>query len=198
MIGAPGLFRRLRGLTLIELMVVLAVAGTILFVAAPSLRDMILVQRLRATTNELITDLQFARAEAAARNEFVRFRFQQNSTLSCYVIFTADDNAKRCDCRNGPGAACSDAGTREVKTVSILKSSGVSLSIPAGQVSLFAFDHVTGGIWAIPADLGSYMLPGYRLDVSISGSRRLAASVIQSGRVARCAPAGSTMNEVAC
>jgi type IV fimbrial biogenesis protein FimT len=188
-----------RGITLIEAIVVVAIAAALITLVGPSFRDMILVQRLRAINAQLITDLQFARAEAAARNEFARFRFGQNAAQTCYVIYTSPDNALRCDCRNGAGGACTGlTGTREIKTVNIERSSGISLSIPASQVGSFAFDHITGGIYAIPTDLGSYILPLFRIDASIDASRKLSATVIQSGRMSKCAPSGSTIQEVAC
>lgn len=188
-----------RGITLIEAIVVVAIAAALITLVGPSFRDMILVQRLRSITAQLITDLQFARAEAAARNEFARFRYSQNATQTCYVIYTAPDNNQRCDCRNGAGNACTGlTGTREIKTVNLERSGGIVLTIPATQVGAFAFDHVTGGIYAIPTDLGSYMLPQYRIDAAISASRRLSALVSQTGRISRCAPSGSTIQEVAC
>jgi Tfp pilus assembly protein FimT len=123
-----------RGITLIEAIVVVAIAAALITLVGPSFRDMILVQRLRAINAQLITDLQFARAEAAARNEFARFRHGQDATQTCYVIYTAPDNSLRCDCRSGAGSACTGiTGAREIKTVNIDRSSGVVLSLPTGQ-----------------------------------------------------------------
>ena len=61
-----------RGFTLVELLIVVAVVAIILVVAAPSFRDMILMQRLRSITAQLVTDLQFARNEAVSRGTLLR------------------------------------------------------------------------------------------------------------------------------
>lgn len=194
-----GLAPRVRGITLIEALVVVVIAGVLMTLVGPAFRDMILVQRLRSINSQIVTDLQFARAEAAARNEFARVRFGTDGAQTCYVIYTAPDNGVRCDCRLGAGQACSSSpGGREVKTVNVERSSGVTLSIPVLQVSSFAFDHVTGGIYAIPTDLGSYPLPNFWIHASIGVNRRLSALVSQSGRITKCAPSGSTIQEVAC
>ncbi len=56
-----------RGLTLIETMVVIAVLGILLALAAPSFRDFIATQRLKGAANELVSDMVYARSEALAR-----------------------------------------------------------------------------------------------------------------------------------
>ncbi len=56
---------RSNGLTLIELMIVLSVLATLIVLTAPSFKRMIDVQRLRSINSALVTDLQFARSEAA-------------------------------------------------------------------------------------------------------------------------------------
>lgn len=55
------------GLTLIETMVVVAVLGVLLALAAPSFRNFIATQQLKGAANELMTDMVFARSEALAR-----------------------------------------------------------------------------------------------------------------------------------
>lgn len=62
---------RSRGFTLIELLVTVAVAAILLGVAMPSLRGMIGRNQVAAAVNELSASLQFARAEAVARNRCV-------------------------------------------------------------------------------------------------------------------------------
>lgn len=55
------------GFTLIELLVTIAVAAILLAFAVPSLAELIRNNRLAAGTNELVTALQMARAEAVRR-----------------------------------------------------------------------------------------------------------------------------------
>mgnify|MGYP003435327453 CR=1 FL=1 len=56
-----------RGLTIIELMIVVAVLGVLIALVAPSMRGMISTQRVRGVNAGLVTDLQYARGEAARR-----------------------------------------------------------------------------------------------------------------------------------
>lgn len=55
-----------RAFTLFELIVTVAIAGMLLALAAPSMREVILSNQMASRTNELIADLNFARAQAVA------------------------------------------------------------------------------------------------------------------------------------
>lgn len=59
--------RRLRGFTLIELMITLALAAIILTLGVPSFRDIILNNRAATQSNELVTAMNVARSEAVRR-----------------------------------------------------------------------------------------------------------------------------------
>jgi type IV fimbrial biogenesis protein FimT len=59
--------RTQNGFTLLELMVTLMVAGTILAMAAPSFREFILNSRMTGSANDLLTSLNLARSEAIKR-----------------------------------------------------------------------------------------------------------------------------------
>lgn len=63
--------RKRRGFTMIELLVVLAVACVLLAVGAPGLRDLIRTQQLKTATNDLFAAIGLARAQALARGEIV-------------------------------------------------------------------------------------------------------------------------------
>ena len=190
---------RATGFTLIELMVVVAIAAILIFVAAPSFQRLIETQRLRGIADQLVTDLQFARAEAVSRNEWVRFRYRNDlSTMTCYTIFTSTANGQRCNCFLGAGNACPDARTREIKTVQVLNSSRVGFAIPAGQIGTFAFDHLTGSISDIPTDDDSSPLAQFTLITKIDAGRTLHVTLNSAGRVSICTPSGSEMGGPAC
>jgi type IV fimbrial biogenesis protein FimT len=59
------------GLTLIELLMALAVAGILLAIAGPSFREAIQANRLTSAANELTAAVQLARAEAIRNNRRV-------------------------------------------------------------------------------------------------------------------------------
>lgn len=72
----------LRGFTLIELMVTIAIVAILATVAAPSFNEAILSSRLTAFANSFAAGAQLARSEAIKRNSTVRLCRAANGT-SC-------------------------------------------------------------------------------------------------------------------
>jgi len=70
------------GFTLIELMVTISVAAILLALAAPSFQSLMISNRITAQTNDLVSDLAFARSEAIKRGATVTVCFA-NSATSC-------------------------------------------------------------------------------------------------------------------
>ncbi len=60
--------RRIRGFTLVEMMIVLVILGVILTVALPGFRNLTLAIRLSNYANEMVAAVYLARAEAIKRN----------------------------------------------------------------------------------------------------------------------------------
>jgi len=63
--------QRMRGFTLIELMITIIVLGILVALAAPSFRTMIINQQSEAIGEDLVTAFQLARSEAVRRGGFV-------------------------------------------------------------------------------------------------------------------------------
>ncbi len=63
---------RTRGVSLLELMIVLAIAGLVAAAAAPSFRDLLRAQQIRAATGDLHAAIAMTRSQAIARNERVK------------------------------------------------------------------------------------------------------------------------------
>ncbi len=72
----------MRGVTMIELMIGIAIIGTLLALAAPSMRDMIMNSRMTSQTNDLMADFAVARSMAANRGQRVVMCASSNGT-SC-------------------------------------------------------------------------------------------------------------------
>ena len=188
---------RAQGFTLVELLIAVAVIAIILVVAVPSFRDMILMQRLRSITAQLVTDLQFARNDAVSRGTLLRLSFRTNDDMTCYTLYTSVSN-DRCDCRLGPGAACSN-GNIEVKTVQVPRSLGAQVVVPLTEFdTAFAFDHVTGGLFVIPTDNDARPFDGIGIESFIDNARKLVVRINRTGRPVVCTPVGSNMTEAAC
>jgi type IV fimbrial biogenesis protein FimT len=191
------------GLTLVELMVVVAVVAVLLTLAAPSMYDFILVQRLKAINAQLVTDIQFARSTAASGNLEVQVVFVpavSGSTMSCYTLYTdtGADPRHKCDCTKAAGERCAEATTREIRTVQIPTSSGTRLGMPELQPTGLAFLATTGAIrvWAAEA----YIVPpsGFLVESSIDPQRSLHTWIGTSGRPTVCAAGGGLASHPAC
>ncbi len=66
-----GMRMRLRGFTLVELLVTVSVAAILLALAAPSMADLLRNNRLAAANNTLVGSLNVARAEALRRGRVI-------------------------------------------------------------------------------------------------------------------------------
>lgn len=180
--------RRRGGFTLVELMIGIALVAVILTLAAPAFYDFILVQRLKSINSALVTDLQNARAEAATRGAFLRIVFRADDTQTCYTLYTLNyggSTSSRCNCLLGAGAACTTGDTREVRTVQVLKSTGVQVSPTAG-VTAFAFDNLTGSLWSIPSDLAAVPVDSIVIEAKLDDARILRTTINRSGRPSVC------------
>jgi len=204
--------RRAAGLTLIELMVVVAIAVIILGLAAPSFSEYIVTQRLRSIHAQLATDLQLARSEAVARSAYVSVRFQEVTgagAQTCYVIFTRRDptvavpapgTPDTCDCTAAPGSRCNShpTTTTELRTVTIPSELKVRVQKTAGPTDTITFDARTGMFIFPGADDVDTASIQYEVETSADASRVLRAAVNPSGRAKSCTPAGSKLGGTPC
>ena len=174
--------RRLRGFTLIELMVVVALAAIVLSLAAPSFTGFLAKKRVEGVMTELATDLQYARSEAVSRNAPVRITFD----TYCYVITAQPADGTT------PTSSCSQTttptlgtGATNVKQVQ-LKSGSTASFFPNSSLSWLELDPVRGvATFSTGATSGS-------INVNSSpGSWQLQALLCTMGRVTVCSPNSS-------
>lgn len=79
--------KNLRGFTLIELMVVIAVLAIISSIAAPSFKSFIANTQIRTTAESIRNGLQLARIEAVKRNQKVSFTLNSDTSwlVGCVI-----------------------------------------------------------------------------------------------------------------
>lgn len=167
------------GFTLIELMVVVALAAILIAVVVPSFSSFLGKRRIEGIASELTTDLQYARSEAVARNANVSMTFGTN----CYVIHLS--SATSASCTQAGGASVTPS-TALMKSVEV--ASGTPVSVTRGaSLGLFTFEPVLG---SAANDVGAS--PGI-VEVTGTGSPawKLQLRVSTQGRVKTCSPAGA-------
>jgi type IV fimbrial biogenesis protein FimT len=192
-----------RAVSLIEGLVVITISALLLTLTIPSFVDYIRVQRLKAVAAQLVTDLQYSRSEAAARNQWVRIMPQTSAGGSCYTIYVTSSGNQRCDCRQGAGSACTglDASS-ELRTVVLPPEERVQFSTfvnqgADGTVGM-AYDHVTGSLASPPTDGRVLPMAFYGFNVSLDPTRVIRITVNRVGRVTTCIPAGSIIGGDPC
>ncbi|MFY7855809.1 MAG: GspH/FimT family pseudopilin [Rubrivivax sp.] len=195
-----------RAISLIEGLVVITIGALLLALTVPSFVDYIRVQRLKAVAAQLVTDLQYARSEAAARNQWVRIMPQTGDSGSCYTIFVSRQDNQRCNCRLGASAACNGvapgAGAAELKTVVLPPQDRIQLSTfvndgANGTIGM-AYDHVTGSLASPPTDGRELPMSTYGFNVSLDATRVIRVTVNRVGRVSTCIPVGSKIGGDPC
>ncbi len=208
--------RRERGFTIIEGMIVLAIAALLMVLAAPSLKNMIDMQRLRGTLNQYQTDVQYMRSEAVNRQEMVGISFNNNTSSTCYVVHTcgtlSNDNCV-CDCTatssGGENGRCT-APMREIRTVTLPRGDNLTLLPARVDGASFTSNHIlfdptTGAMYAY-YDLTVTLHPmspatEFWSDVTMSsGSTSLVArtKVGPQGRMTVCTPGSAITGMPGC
>lgn len=77
------------GLTLIELMVVIAIVGILIALAAPSFRNLIIKNKVQAAASEFQSALALARSEAVKRGGDARITVVANSLSGTSPVWTS-------------------------------------------------------------------------------------------------------------
>lgn len=181
----PSVARTERGLTLIELLTVIAIAAILVAIAAPSFTGLLARKRVEGVVSELSTDLQYARTEAVQRQYSgalsIYGAVATNSTGTCYAVYVfpkpAAGSDPSCDC--GSASAC--AGVTELKRVT-LPTGGSGVTVTASTT--VSFDPVRG----LSSAATTYVATS-----AADSSLTLSAVVSTLGRVQTCLPSGSTV-----
>jgi type IV fimbrial biogenesis protein FimT len=203
-----------RGFTLIELMVVVAIAAILLTLATPSMYDFILTQRLKSIHAQINTDLQWARSEAASLNKAVHVTFSSAGGANCYLIYTGP--VRSCDCPITPACRANPA-VQELRSVQLPAGGKVLVEANANNVEdilttspagaevkstvsthELSFDPITGTKVLAVSDNFLIAATAFAIDARVDTARTLTTLVSPAGRPTSCAPTGSNMSEKPC
>ncbi|GHD63489.1 GspH/FimT family pseudopilin [Jeongeupia chitinilytica] len=156
------------GLSLIELMIVVALLGIVLSIAAPNLAGFIQSKRLGSAAENLAGDLQYARSEAIKRNLSTYVIFRRSTNNWCYGVSTSN----ACDCSTSPATSC------DLKTVQGSDYRNVALAAAITNGTSVSFDRVRG-------------MPSGALSVELGNGPTLRTTINAIGRGQVCAPDSS-------
>ncbi len=137
-----------RGFTLVELLVVLAVAAILLTMAVPGYAFLANASRLAAATNDLMTAVQLARSEAIKRGVRVTV------------------------CKSGGSAVACDAGADWQSGWLVFVDAGAQGVVDAGDVVLWVRDRALSDVTIVSTNYSRYI--SYLSNGSSQGSNGLA------------------------
>ena len=80
---------RQRGMSIIEIMVVIGIIAILLAVAAPNFTGWLQSSQIRTSAEAFLNGLQLARAEAVRRNEPMRFQLADDASSAACVLSVA-------------------------------------------------------------------------------------------------------------
>ncbi|MCW5610856.1 MAG: GspH/FimT family protein [Rubrivivax sp.] len=130
--------RAQRGVTLVESLIVLAVAAVALGAAIPGFESARERRHLEGAAAQLETDLHFARSLAAAHHEALRVSFSRDAAGSGYVVHQG--SARHCRALAGGAADC-NGPARVVRVVHFAPGETVALQ---ANVNSILFDPLKG------------------------------------------------------
>ena len=138
---------RQRGLTLVELMIVIVVIAILLAIAMPSFRDTIDKRRLVGAADNLLADLRYAQSESIKRNAQVVVAFTEGANWS-YVINTTP--AKTTNGSDYKGSSITVATTGD--TITFDPRRGTILQAPGSEATLVTITSALGASVGLAVD----------------------------------------------
>lgn len=113
--------------TMVEALVVLAIMGILLAVAAPAFDDFVRKKRLEGVTQEFVADINHAKSiSATLQHAGVSVFMNFDAARACYTMYV-DTDRQVCDCTKPFDQACPKRPERELKTALMPKSGGVKV-----------------------------------------------------------------------
>ncbi len=187
-------FRNMRGVSILELLIAMAILGIIVSVAMPGMSTLFVGQRVTAAAEQIHGHLQQARSESVARNVPVFVNFSASGTTTwtygmslasaCTLATTDPATAGACVITVDSGDGdLADTADRVLMRFPSTDYQDVKMTVSSAEIT---FDPVRG------TSTGSLIT----LESSDGDQLRVTAGVL--GRVSICSPGGSVQSYESC
>jgi type IV fimbrial biogenesis protein FimT len=187
-----------RGVSLIELMIVITITAILVMLGIPSFQQWMLNTRIRSVTESIQNGLRLARNEASQRGADVRFQLISSSNWQvCTLPVSAASAAAATDCSSASSTVLqtfnSPGSTSNVQVGATTAASNVATSVYSGIISGGIPAGITFTSLGRPSDYGNTSI--LRIDVTAAEaalqatSRRLVTTISAGGMVNMCDPA---------
>ncbi|UUX94599.1 Tfp pilus assembly protein FimT/FimU [Aquabacterium sp. J223] len=172
-----------RGVTMVEMGIVLAIVAVLSCVAVASTRGMKDRQLQQGVAAELAGDIQWLRMEVNSRAQPLRLTLDRNGRGSCYMIHSGPADACRCEA-DGPALCSGEAHL--LKAVYLPAQLGVSVAkIGTGRSTEVRPGRLT-------------FSPTLTVEVARQGGPAIRHVVAITGRLRSCAEGGAVQGLPAC
>ncbi len=189
----------MKGFTLLEMLIAMAILAIIISVAVPSMSGFSANQRLIGAAEQVYSHLQQARSESVARNSQVFVNFGVDGSTSwtygmssvnslCDLAITTADGVDACRIVVSDGDASLDPGTGAVDADDLVLMRYTSADYPGVSVDIAGFSSGTTQFVFDPVR-GTSTAGQVNLTGSNGSQLRVAVSLL--GRVTLCTPDGS-------
>lgn len=197
---------RVRGFTLMEMLIAMLILAIIITLAVPSLSGFTANQRLIGAAEQVYAHLQQGRSEAVGRNRPVMVNFAVDGTATwaygmssandlCDLAVTAATTAGACAISVDDGDAVLDPGDGSVDTGDLLLMRFTDLDFPGVQMNISGFSSGNTQITFDPLR-GTASAGEVRLTGANGNNLRVRVSLL--GRVTICTPDDSMGAYQAC
>lgn len=170
--------RKERGMTLLEVMIVLAIIAIVAAVTVPSFNDFILTQRAKGSAEALTAALQNAKAESVKTNSQIHIVFKPSTTN------TAHSSTAWCYGMTVTGSSTCDCNASDCATGSVVDGDDYkNVTMTFNNTDKRTFEPIRGGA---NGTQGTVIF-------AAGNNKDLGVRVSTVGRITICRPTGTTI-----